>query len=439
MILKFHFFEEYLNSMFAKPLKPKFDALWRILVIIAVFTQAILLPLDFLFDLRINSWYSLLDLAITLVYLLDFLENIYQYKRIQKHSVFKEIYWDSYSSKTLFIFDVLPLLPYALLFSNPMWQLLRMFKWIKVIRTMRFFQIRNIRNVASTTFWYMVFGFFLFSHLFSCVWLWIHGFESNISNVDNYIRAFYWVVTTLTSVGYGDIVPVGNLEMLFTVFLQLIGVGILALLVGVVVGIFTKRNPAEQRFVENMEKLRALIHYHEIPTDLEKRISDYFTYEWKQKLGYDESDLLDSLPFGLRNDLQLEFKKRAIKHIPIFAGVDENFVREIAQYLSPMILTPEDYLFHVGDVAKSMFFIQRGKINVLSEDESKQLTILNAGDFVGEVALFKKSNRTATVKSIGYSDVYELQKKEFEKVMRKYPEIGVRIKEKAIFREERYI
>lgn len=425
--------------MFAKPLKPKFDALWRILVIIAVFTQAILLPLDFLFDLRINSWYSLLDLAITLVYLLDFLENIYQYKRIQKHSVFKEIYWDSYSSKTLFIFDVLPLLPYALLFSNPMWQLLRMFKWIKVIRTMRFFQIRNIRNVASTTFWYMVFGFFLFSHLFSCVWLWIHGFESNISNVDNYIRAFYWVVTTLTSVGYGDIVPVGNLEMLFTVFLQLIGVGILALLVGVVVGIFTKRNPAEQRFVENMEKLRALIHYHEIPTDLEKRISDYFTYEWKQKLGYDESDLLDSLPFGLRNDLQLEFKKRAIKHIPIFAGVDENFVREIAQYLSPMILTPEDYLFHVGDVAKSMFFIQRGKINVLSEDESKQLTILNAGDFVGEVALFKKSNRTATVKSIGYSDVYELQKKEFEKVMRKYPEIGVRIKEKAIFREERYI
>ena len=359
-----------------KTRNPKFDNAWRILVILSVVAQAALLPLNFLFELKLHSWYYFLDVGITIVFLLDFLENIYRYKRIQKHTSFKDIYWDTYSARKYFIADALAVLPYAILFAHPAWQLLRMFKWVKVFRTMRFYQIRNIRNTAGISFWYLILSFFLLSHGFTCLWLWIHGFNSDMNNIDNYVQSLYWIITTLTSVGYGDIVPVGNIEMLFTIFLQLFGVGVLAFLVGTVVGIFTKKNPAEQRFIENMEKLRALIHYQHIPKSLENRINDYFTYEWKQKLGYDESELMEALPYGLRIELQLEFKKNVIKDIPLFDCVDDHFIRDIAQYLTPMILTPGDYLFRTGDIAKSMFFIQKGKISVLSADESKQLTIL---------------------------------------------------------------
>ena len=425
--------------MLTEFLKSVFDTCWRILIILAVLLQASLLPLDFLFELRIHEWYQWVDFTTTFIFLIDLLVNIHRYRRIKKHSVFKEVYWDTYSSGNYFIADLLAILPYAFLFSNPAWQLLRMFKWVKVLRTMYFFQIRNIRSSARITLWFLIFGIFLFSHWFTCMWLWIHGFEPNLSNPDNYVRALYWTITTLTSVGYGDIVPNGNAEMLFTIFLQLIGVGALAFLLGSVVGIFTKKNPAEQRFLENMEKLRALIHYHDISKDLQQRISDYFTYEWKQKLGYDETELMESLPFGLKNELQLEFRKSAIKYIPIFEGTDDHFIREIAQYLKPMVLTPGDYLFRAGDDARSMYFVQRGQIVVLSKDEKKQLTILRSGDFMGEIALFKKTSRTATVKSLGYSDIYELQKKEFEKVLKKYPDIASRIKEKSKSREERYI
>jgi len=417
----------------------KFDALWRILVILSVVIQATLFPLDGLFKLRFHTWYYYLDIAVTLIFLLDFIENIYRYKRIQKHTVFKDIYWDTYSSRKYFIADALAILPYALLFANPAWQLLRIFKWVKVFRTMRFFQIRNIRNTAGISFWYIILGFFLLSHGFTCFWLRIHGFDASMSNIDNYIQSLYWIITTLTSVGYGDIVPVGNIEMLFTIFLQLFGVGVLALLVGTVVSIFSKKNPAEQRFIENMEKLRALIHYQHIPKSLENRISDYFTYEWRQKLGYDESELMEALPYGLRIELQVEFKKNVIKDIPLFDCVDDHFIRDIAQYLTPMILTPGDYLFRTGDIAKSMYFVQKGKISVLSADENKQLTILQKGDFVGEIGLFKKVSRTATVKSISYSDVYELQRKEFDEVLKRYPQIAEKLKAKSISREERYI
>jgi len=149
--------------------------------------------------------------------------------------------------------------------------------------------------------------------------------------------------------------------------------------------------------------------------------------------------LMEALPFGLRNELQLEFKKNVIKDIPLFESVDDQFVREIAQYLKPMILTPGDYLFRAGDSGKSMFFVQRGKLKVLSADQIKQLTILKTGDFMGEIAMFKKTERTATVISIGYSDIYELHRKEFDKVLKKYPDIAAKILAKSKSREKRYI
>jgi voltage-gated potassium channel len=425
--------------MSEKYLKSIYNSGWRILIIVAVLLQVSLMPLDFLFNLRSLDWYKSLDFSISLIFLLDLFVNIFRYRGIKNHALLKDIYWDTYSSKKFFIADLLAILPYAVLFTNPMFQLFRLFKWVRVIRTARYFQMRNLRFSSRISFWFLILGFFLFTHWLSCIWIGIHGFEPELSNSDNYIKSLYWVVTTLTSVGYGDVVPHGNVEMLFTILLQILGVGVLAIFVASVVGIFTKRNPAEQRYLENIEKLRALIHYHRIPKDLENRISDYFTYEWKQKLGYDESELMEALPYGLKNELQFEFKKNAIRDIPIFEGVDDQFIREVTHYLSPMILTPGDYLCRAGDSAKSMYFVQKGKLKVLSLNESKQLTILKPGDFMGEIALFKKSTRTATVKSISYSDIYELQKKEFEKVLKRYPDIAQKIKAKSKSRQERYI
>lgn len=424
--------------MSVKYLNLFFPFVWRMLIIIAVLLQSGLIPLDFLFELRNLKWYIQLDGIISVLFFIDLCINFIGYKA-SSQVFFKDIYWDKQYSGNFLIVDILSMLPYTLLFSNPVFQLLRLLKWIRVFKIARFFQIQNIRFSARFSFGFLLLGFFLFTHWFSCIWIWIHGIEPGLSNTDNYIQSLYWVVTTLTSVGYGDIVPHGNPEMLFTILLQIMGVGVLAIFVGSVVGIFTKKNPAEKRFVDNIEKLRALIHYHEIPKDLEKRIRDYFTYEWKQKLGYDESELFSALPFGLRNELQFEFKKKVIKDIPLFDCVDDYFIRDIAQYLTPTILTPGDYLFRKGDVANSMFFVQKGRLQVLSSDELKQITLLKKGDFMGEIALFKDTTRTATVKSVGYSDLYELQKKEFDKVLNKYPEIAKTILLKSQSREQIYI
>ena len=59
------------------------------------------------------------------------------------------------------------------------------------------------------------------------------------------------------------------------------------------------------------------------------------------------------------------------------------------------------------------------------------VSTLTDGDFFGEIALFTDQKRTATVKSISYSDLYRLDKELFEEVLRRYPKIANHIRKIA--------
>ena len=86
----------------------------------------------------------------------------------------------------------------------------------------------------------LVFYFIIFivlCHNLACLWFWIaklEGFSANtwvarfeLSEADpltQYISAFYFIIATITTVGYGDFNAATEPEMLFCCVLMLIGV-----------------------------------------------------------------------------------------------------------------------------------------------------------------------------------------------------------------------
>ena len=91
--------------------------------------------------------------------------------------------------------------------------------------------------------------FFLLCHIATCLWIiiaaiyneneigyykgtWLNSFVTDedtgemleTSNAAMYAISFYWPITTITTVGYGDISGVNNLEKIFCSIVMIVGV-----------------------------------------------------------------------------------------------------------------------------------------------------------------------------------------------------------------------
>lgn len=53
---------------------------------------------------------------------------------------------------------------------------------------------------------------------------WLDGDFKDYSDIETYILSTYWVLTTTSTVGYGDITPTNTLERIYGCLLMLIGV-----------------------------------------------------------------------------------------------------------------------------------------------------------------------------------------------------------------------
>jgi len=273
------------------------------------------------------------------------------------------------------------------------------------------------------------------THWISCGWLKIAGINENNSVASNYVSALYWTTTTLTTVGYGDIVPHTNIEKLYAVFVMILGVGFYGYLIGNVVSVITKRDPAHEKFINNLENLSALLKYRNLPKELTGRIRQYFLYMWRHRLDHSEDKFSENLPDGLRYELLTFLKQDAIKDLELFHGASKEFVAEFADNLQELVITPDEFLFNEGDIGKKVFFVTKGELSVLTENNTKEIAKIKKGSIFGEIALFKNTPRNASVKAITFCHLYYLDKDSFDMLIPKYPSIAKKIEEKVLERE----
>ena len=78
-----------------------------------------------------------------------------------------------------------------------------------------------------------------------------------------YSIAVYWAITTLTTIGYGDLTPVlgNNLEMWFTVFVMFCGALCYAFIVGKITEYVGSKHKARSFFESRVSNLKSYMKY----------------------------------------------------------------------------------------------------------------------------------------------------------------------------------
>lgn len=84
-----------------------------------------------------------------------------------------------------------------------------------------------------------------------------------------------------------------------------------------------------------------------------------------------------------------------------------------------------------GEAADGLFVIQEGRLEILSESHGREtrLRIAGEGELIGEMAVFDRQVRSATVRALGEARVLTVDRKNFLRRINEDPSLAFRIVE----------
>lgn len=114
-----------------------------------------------------------------------------------------------------------------------------------------------------------------------------------------------------------------------------------------------------------------------------------------------------------------------LRKVPMFAGIGATEREVVGGFMRPCTVPRGEPIIRQGQEGDSMFLIARGIANVEIEEEgtTKQVATLYAGDFFGEAALLHSTPRNATARAATPCSLYELSRKDLDKLFSLYPDI----------------
>ncbi len=267
--------------------------------------------------------------------------------------------------------------------------------------------------------------------MLACGWILLDGITDETDPVTIYIKALYFTVTTLASVGYGDITPQNNAQRIFALGLMMIGVGSFGFVVGNLASFLANRDIVRANYFKKLEEVTAFLRYRSIPTDLRQQVLAYYDHIWESRMGQDEGQMLSDLPESLRVEIALAMRRDLIEKVPFFRGASDALLRDVVMALRPAAYIPGSYIIREGEMGDCMYIVSSGAVEIVSRDGKQVFTELGEGSFLGEMAVIYQTERNASARARGYCDLYVLKRRDLEFILARYPAFADHLREIA--------
>ena len=348
-----------------------------------------------------------------LIYFIDLISGFFRaFYNFEEVLIVKKRYMTLNYLKGWFILDLIEAIPYLLIlnsrkefcnnknishnfaYGNNLNYSLLLFKLFKIFKTFRNSAIKAMNKFLNKINffydWKDVLSYIIIIlcalHIASCYFIFLgnnlypgwfaKGLQSE-SSMDIYIASIYYVVTTLTTVGYGDIIVVSKYQRLFQIVLLIVGTLSYSWLLTYISNYIKKNNEKYIVYEEKMKILEEIkINYPNLSNNLYERISRYLRYN-KSKYKYNIKYVLDSLPSSIQNNLIIEIYKPIIKNFLFFKYFENSdFFVKIVTSMKPILSMKDDILVHEGDIIEDIIFIKKGRLSLEADinlDDSKNI------------------------------------------------------------------
>ncbi|XP_025075283.1 cyclic nucleotide-gated cation channel alpha-3 isoform X4 [Pogonomyrmex barbatus] len=360
-----------------------------------------------------------------------------------------------YTNSTTFYIDILCLLPLDFLYlSIGFNSMLRSFRLVKIYRFWAFMdrteRHTNYPNLFRSTslIHYLLVIFHWNGCLYHIIYKnngfgsknWVFSDSETADVVKQYLQSYYWCTLALTTIG--DLPrPRSKGEYLFVIGQLFFGLLLFATVLGHVANIVTSVSAARKEFQAKLDGVKTYMRMRRVPNHLQVKVIKWFDYLWLTQKCSDEEKAVSCLPDKLKAEIAINVHLDTLRRVEIFQNTEAGFLCELVLRLRPVLFSPGDYICRKGEVGKEMYIVNRGRLQVVADNGKTVLATLKAGSYFGEISILNMGTagkECASVRSVGYSDLFVLSKKDMWDVLKEYPAARVRLEAIAVKRLEKY-
>lgn len=423
-----------------------FRLFWDVFLTLLSVLSIVCIPISLGFPYVKASYHNIIFYSIDFIFILNILLNF----RTSFMSCGVEILDTDVISKNYlkknFWFDLLGNLPFELIFIfffESSFEIISNFYFFRVLRIFRMLTIFNILNrwrraINLKRNFVKIFKFIIFIvsflHIIACTWFAIFfysGLPNNswgtIANIkdlvwqDQYIRSLYWAITTLTTIGFGDITPQNNLEYIFTMLVMLFGASLFAYSIGVVSSLISSMNFHYNKYWENVDQYKSFLVEKKVPISTSRKINAYYEYIWDKHRGIPkQQSLFSELSKPLKVELLNSIIGDCLKDLMFFKESSKNLKNELILSLDTSAITPDMLICQEGEPGKDIYIISEGHVDVYFQGELYDS--LERGDVFGLLPVLFNEKTTASIRSKTYLEIFSLSKADYERIKKDYPE-----------------
>uniref|UniRef100_A0A8C9SFE7 Cyclic nucleotide-binding domain-containing protein n=1 Tax=Scleropages formosus TaxID=113540 RepID=A0A8C9SFE7_SCLFO len=233
-----------------------------------------------------------------------------------------------------------------------------------------------------------------------------------------YSYALFKAMSHMLCIGYGAQAPEGMTDVWLTMLSMIVGATCYAMFIGHATALIQSLDSSRRQYQEKYKQVEQYMSFHKLPADVRQKIHEYYEHRYQGKM-FDEESILGELSEPLKEEIVSFNCRSLVANMPLFANADPNFVTAVLTKLRFEVFQPTDFIIREGTVGRKMYFIQHGRVSVLTRGNKE--TKLSDGSYFGEICLLTRGRRTASVRADTYCRLYSLSVDSFNEVLEEHP------------------
>ncbi|KAI3694801.1 hypothetical protein L1987_77782 [Smallanthus sonchifolius] len=231
-----------------------------------------------------------------------------------------------------------------------------------------------------------------------------------------YVTTMYWSITTLTTVGYGDLHAQNRREMIFVICYMLFNLGLTSYLIGNMTNLVVHGTSKTRQFRDTIQAASSFAHRNHLPVRLQDQMLAHLCLKFRtDSEGLQQQETIDSLPKAIRSSISHFLFYSLLDKAYLFHGVSNDVLFQLVSEMKAEYFPPKEDVILQNEAPTDFYILVTGAVELLVMRNGVEQVIGEArpGDLCGEIGVLCYRPQLFTVRTKRLSQLLRLNRTTF--------------------------